>query len=122
MASTRYVILHHRAVSGEHWDLMLEHEGVLLTWQLPSPDLSMLPLQTRRIADHRLAYLEYEGPLSGGRGSVTRVEAGRVTIRDLHATLCAFHLSGGRSEGAFRLELADVPDGHWRLRSAADTD
>lgn len=101
---------------------MLEHDGVLLTWQLPSPQLSALPLQVRRIANHRLAYLEYEGPLSSDRGAVTRVEAGRVTIRELNATLCAFVLSGGRFEGAFRLELADSLDGRWLLRSAGNAD
>ena len=101
---------------------MLEHHRALLTWQLPSPDLCTLPLQARRIANHRLAYLEYEGPLTGDRGAVTRVEAGRVTIRDLNDTLCAFDLSGGRFEGAFRLELADASEGHWLLRSAGNAD
>ncbi len=101
---------------------MLEHDGVLLTWQIPSPDLSALPLQVRRIANHRLAYLEYEGPLTGDRGSVTRVQAGWVTIRDLNDTLCAFDLSGGRFEGAFRLELAEALDGRWLLRSAGKVD
>ncbi len=122
MASTRYVILHHRASASEHWDLLLEHDGALLTWQLPSPHLSTLPLRARRIANHRLAYLEYEGPLTGDRGTVTRVEAGRVTIRDLNDTLCAFDLSGGRFEGAFRLELANPVVGHWLLRSDGNAD
>lgn len=33
-------------------------------------------IQTRRIPDHRLAYLEYEGEISAGRGHVLRVLAG----------------------------------------------
>lgn len=122
MASTRYVILHHRTDSGEHWDLMLEHDGALLTWQLPSSELSTLPLPARRIADHRLAYLEYEGPLSGNRGSVARVDSGRVAIHELNATLCAFSLSGGRSERAFLLEAVVDPRGDWLLRSAGSSD
>ncbi len=36
-------------------------------------------IEAERLADHRPVYLEYEGPISGGRGSVRRLERGRVT-------------------------------------------
>ncbi len=35
-------------------------------------------LQALRIADHRAAYLSYEGPISGNRGTVRRIASGRV--------------------------------------------
>ena len=49
--SSRFVILHHTVHGGEHWDLMLEHGDVLLTWQLFSdPTASpVFPLRARRI-------------------------------------------------------------------------
>jgi hypothetical protein len=34
--------------------------------------------EAERLADHRVAYLEYEGEISGGRGSVRRVAEGVV--------------------------------------------
>ena len=59
-----------------HFDLMLETSSELLTWALATiPDRSgdwpaiALPM-------HRVEYLEYEGPVSDGRGDVTRMMAG----------------------------------------------
>ena len=34
-----------------------------------------------RLADHRLAYLDYEGPVSGNRGSVVRLDRGTYETR-----------------------------------------
>lgn len=53
--------------------------GMLTTFRTDSPIHSLgMPGECRaeRIADHRRIYLEYEGPLSGGRGEVSRVARG----------------------------------------------
>ena len=81
---TRFVILHHRLPPGgdrqSHWDLMIECEGELLTWALDeSPKLNSR-ISAIELANHRLDYLQYEGPVSGGRGDVRRVESGLCTI------------------------------------------
>ncbi|MEZ5940697.1 MAG: DNA polymerase ligase N-terminal domain-containing protein [Planctomycetaceae bacterium] len=57
-----------------HYDFMLEHEGVLLTWRLPLlPELDQpSEFSAERIFDHRLHYLTYQGSVSGGRGAVRR--------------------------------------------------
>ena len=116
---TRFVILHHRVADGEHWDLMLEHGGVLLTWQLQREpvDRSSLPIPARRIGDHRRAYLEYEGPLSGDRGHVRRVEAGSVEFRDTSPDRYVVQLRSRRLSGLFT--LAAVGDG-WVLGEHRD--
>ncbi len=64
---------------------MLERGGVLLTWQLLTEPrgAESLPIRARRIGDHRLAYLTYEGPLSGGRGHVRRIDAGTVEFHEV---------------------------------------
>lgn len=84
---------------------MLEGEDALMTWQLlrEPVDRRCLPIPARRIGDHRLAYLEYEGPVSRGRGSVVRADAGTVTIEKLTAGRCAFELSACRLSGRFVL-------------------
>ena len=90
--SARFVLLRHDCPpehpKPSHWDFMLESRGVLLTWQLNQlpADWSQslgLPQSAEsnsvaaiRLADHRLAYLEYEGAVSGNRGSVTRLDGG----------------------------------------------
>lgn len=80
----RFVVLRHvvrEAAAGEaeeaHVDLMVEEGaegGALVTFQLDAPP----PARGRRSFDHRARYLDYEGPISGGRGRVERLDAGRV--------------------------------------------
>jgi hypothetical protein len=111
----RFVILHHRFDDSEHWDLMIEHGEVLLTWQLlrEPVDAARLPIPARRIGDHRKAYLEYEGPVSGGRGTVRRVDAGTVEIEEQTRDQLRFRLAGSRLCGSFVLQRGEAQD--WTL-------
>lgn len=73
---------------GSHWDFMLERDGVLWTWCLQSnpfaePRQMKQELPAVRLKDHRIAYLDYEGPISddkvsGNRGSVRQVANGQL--------------------------------------------
>jgi len=77
----RYVILHHTGSSEgkkDHYDLMLERNGVLKTWIVEDPGLK--GGGAVESVDHRLAYVSYEGSVSGGRGSVRRVAAGTFEV------------------------------------------
>jgi len=118
--TARYVILHHEVGGGEHWDLMLERGDVLLTWQLPHEPVSPadLPVPAHRIQDHRKAYLEYEGPVSGDRGNVTRVDHGHVIFIVFTDSCIEMDLCGERLSGRFR--LSGVGDG-WLLELAGQT-
>jgi hypothetical protein len=83
----RFVLLYHDCPphlgKPSHWDFMLEDEGALLTWVLaeqPTVDgIDGSTIVAVRLVDHRLAYLDYEGPVSGDRGLVSRVDAGTFT-------------------------------------------
>ena len=44
----------------------------VLVQSLSEPPPVGVEIECRLLADHRLAYLDYEGPISGGRGSVAR--------------------------------------------------
>jgi hypothetical protein len=72
----RFVVLEHDSPDGRHWDFMLEAAAALATWALRVPPDSPGSIVADRLADHRLAYLDYEGPVSGERGSVTRWDRG----------------------------------------------
>lgn len=73
----RFVILEHDHPE-LHWDLMLETGDVLRTWRLAEPPTAIgQSIRAIPIADHRTMYLDYEGPVSGNRGTVNRWDAGR---------------------------------------------
>ncbi len=80
----RFVVLLHEMASGPrgpvHWDLMLEHDGVLVTWALAQKPKSDHTIEADRLADHRLDYLTYEGPISGDRGTVSRFDSGEYKV------------------------------------------
>ena len=55
---------------------MLEDGSHLLTWALPAVPLVGEQFWALPLAEHRLEYLDYEGPLTGDRGRVTRHDWG----------------------------------------------
>jgi hypothetical protein len=79
----RYVILRHENIPQPHFDLMFETTpgSDLTTWRSDRWPIDV-PTPLTKLLDHRPGYLEYEGPISGGRGSVRRVASG------------SFHLCG----------------------------
>ncbi len=95
---------------------MLEYEGVLLTWQLPSPPASRaaLPIPARRIADHRLVYLDYQGPVGGDRGSVARYDTGPLVVLSMAESVLRIRLEGKRLSGGFELRRTAADD-RWTL-------
>jgi hypothetical protein len=77
----RYVVLRHEGIENPHYDLMIETTpgSPLATWRLPHwpPLPGDVP---ESLGDHRRVYLEYEGPVSGNRGSVRRVASGECGV------------------------------------------
>ena len=75
----RYVVLTHDHPF-PHWDLMLESGERLRTWRLLEAPAPEDVVRAQALADHRLLYLDYEGPVSGGRGEVRRWDLGVYTL------------------------------------------
>lgn len=118
----RFVILRHEldaataeaqgatslARRGDHFDLMLEADGELLTWAM-----SKWPLEFGESTDaislppHRLAYLDYEGVVSRGRGTVKRVTSG-------------FYVWEDQSDPGLLVIALQTDFGTYRLRIASD--
>ena len=71
----RFVILEHDHPF-LHWDLLLEEECSARTWRLLRKPCLGEPIVAEPLPDHRLIYLNYEGVVSGDRGSVQRIIAG----------------------------------------------
>jgi hypothetical protein len=77
----RFVLLEHHW-NGVHWDFMLERpDGASLrTWAIDAEVVPGVDLPARNLAEHRTAYLDYEGEVSGGRGVVRRVDRGDYEV------------------------------------------
>lgn len=96
----RYAVLRHDGIPDPHFDLMFEFEpgAPLRTWRSPVWPITgrtrLVPLEP-----HRPAYLDYEGPVSGGRGHVRRVAGGTFTLRTPDAATREIELTGGPVEG-----------------------
>lgn len=104
----------------EPWnrDLLLERDGVLKAWRLP-PDFDLTsPVPADPTFDHRLLYLDYEGPVSGDRGHVRRWDAGELAWESVSDGELVVRLDGTHLRGRFR--LAEVGEG-WVLTVIAST-
>lgn len=77
----RWVILLHDHPF-QHWDLLLEGTTAAESWRLMRPAISGEPVAASRLADHRLHYLTWEGPVSGDRGTVQAIHRGHFRQTD----------------------------------------
>lgn len=59
-----------------HWDFLVEAGESLRAWRLLSEPRAGSDIPAEPNFPHRLAYLDYEGPVSGGRGTVSRWDFG----------------------------------------------
>ncbi|MBL8746616.1 MAG: hypothetical protein JNK58_09710 [Phycisphaerae bacterium] len=78
----RSVLLRHDLADGSwHFDWLIDPNGLgspddrnLITFRLAGrPDEPRTPIEGVRLPDHRRMYLDHEGTLSGGRGSLSRI-------------------------------------------------
>ena len=123
----QFVLLHHVLSDGEHWDLGFEVGDVLATWQILENPVEAVEagtaapaqLPARRIGDHRRAYLEYEGPISRGRGHVVRVDRGPWRLIDESPSAWTIRLAGSRLVGVFFLRRVSGSPEAWTFQRRA---
>jgi hypothetical protein len=68
-----------------------------------------------QLADHRLAYLDYEGPVRGDRGTVTRIDEGTYESRMRAADRLVVDVVGKVIRGEIELQRNAVPSSQWQL-------
>jgi hypothetical protein len=135
----RFVVLYHdcppHGALASHWDFMLEAGDHLRTWRLEQLPAAWRVAHQRtaathshcpviaadnsiaatQLGDHRLAYLDYEGEVSGGRGRVVRVATGTYTFESDAALRVKCELNGDSIAGHVELERATAPEETWTL-------
>jgi hypothetical protein len=119
----RFVILRHEVPQSfsrpSHWDFMLEVEDVLLTWSLDRTPEPAQTLPAKSLADHRKAYLDYEGAVSSDRGSVRRWDWGEFDWLQRNDQRLKVRLRGNRLQGTVTLQRMAVSQ-TWQLTFVSD--
>jgi bifunctional non-homologous end joining protein LigD len=106
-AGNRFVVQEHHA-RRLHWDLRLEHDGVLRSWALPrgfpdDPEHNRLAVQTE---DHPLGYLEFEGEIPEGQygaGTMMIWDRGTYEAEKFSDDKIVMRLVGKRVHGTYAL-------------------
>lgn len=100
----KYVILKHHTEPA-HFDLMMDAGNQLWTWSWYSSRFprNVVHLPLERIQDHRRAYLTYEGPVSGRRGTVKRREEGIIKLHRSFDTVLRGEFQGDKWNFPFEL-------------------
>jgi hypothetical protein len=103
----RFVLLEHDHPV-LHWDLMLEAGDILQTWRLAAAPAESQVVEAAALGDHRRLYLDYEGPVSGNRGSVRRWDAGNfIEMAGSTRQVRLLQFDGTNVTGCWRLKLVD---------------
>lgn len=110
----KYVVLTHDWPQ-LHWDFMLENEAALRTFRLSHPPDTPGFITATPLPDHRVAYLEYEGPVSGGRGNVERWDRGEYLLLEDGDERLEVQLRGERLRGTVVLSRAAGAE-EWEFR------
>ena len=102
----RFAILRHqpgpRSTRPLHWDLLFEVGDVLRTFACLNEPTGRRSLHVELLDDHRLEYLDYEGPVSCGRGNVTRWDCGEFEVIEESAEHWLVDVRGRRWNGRVR--------------------
>jgi len=106
----RFVILTHDFPT-LHWDFMLEKEAALRTWRLSREADAGGKIDAIPLPEHRIAYLDYEGPVGGNRGNVTRWDFGNYQTLAESVESLEVELQGNRLKG--RATILRLEDGTW---------
>jgi len=112
--TAEFVIQIHSDYGPLHYDLMLARGEVLATWRLavsPAELAEGREVRAKKLEDHRLAYLSYEGPVSRGRGRVAILDKGTYELLDEQEDRWEARFDGRLVKGTFELK---------RLRGSAD--
>ncbi len=117
LTAARFVILQHDHPT-LHWDFMLDVGATLRTWRLPTIPANG-DMLAEQIADHRLAYLDYEGPVSGGRGAVQRFDRGTYRVEASSDNSLDIVIMGETIRG--RVHISRDNAATWRLTWTLDS-
>lgn len=109
----RFALLRHDSPRGLHWDFFLEVNETLRTWALDEMPQEGKPIGCVALGDHRLAYLDYEGPISGERGTVLRWDEGEFQLDESSESRLSLRIGGRWLRGRVVLRHQGLSPENW---------
>ncbi|MEN0015163.1 MAG: DNA ligase D [Solirubrobacteraceae bacterium] len=115
----RFVVHEHHATR-LHWDLRLEHDGVLASWAVPN-GIPQDPKQNRKaihVEDHPIEYLEFAGTIPEGNygaGTISVWDRGTFTVEKWREDEVMVVFTGDRLRGKYVLFQAGKSDKDWLM-------
>jgi hypothetical protein len=106
-------VIHHHLAEKEHYDFMIEtkENEMLTTWRIALSDLDLLQkgaeVKAQRIQNHKKFFLDYEGPLSSGKGSIIIFDSGFCKINLKAGNRFECEISGEIFKGIIRITPAE---------------
>ncbi len=123
------VLLRHETDGKSHFDFMIEdldgekdpdNKCGLMTWRVALSDeqwADSASFPMTRLPNHRRIYLTYEGRISGGRGTVIRVDQGNAKFEDIGSDEMTIALRMRDFAGRLRICRAtpnEAPENIWQ--------
>ena len=100
-------VIHYHFTDVNHFDFMLENEDSLLTWRIEADIFDDfrkgITVEALKINNHRKVYLQFQGPISCGRGYVKLIDSGNYELTDDDS----FFLSGKKFCGKVNIVNKD---------------
>ncbi|HSG70363.1 MAG TPA: DNA polymerase ligase N-terminal domain-containing protein [Planctomycetaceae bacterium] len=112
--SVAFVILEHDHPF-IHWDFMFEEGDSLRSWRLLQEPIFEQWIDAEPLPRHRKHYLDYEGPVSGNRGQVTRWDFGTCQVNELQEEKISLILNGSRLSAKVTLERTSPDSERWKV-------
>ncbi len=107
--SGRFVIQKHSKQNHPiHWDLMLEEERFLRTFRIDQPPekcKANTAIKIKRIFDHPLKFLDYQGSVNQGKGQVQIADRGNYHVITEDEAKITIELQGQILSGRFDLVI-----------------
>ncbi|MCC6680006.1 MAG: hypothetical protein IT445_03795 [Phycisphaeraceae bacterium] len=112
-------LLLHKLAESEHYDWLIARpdQDRLWTarlWQPSGQWRELGSFELIEIPPHRREYLTYQGPISGDRGHVQRIDAGTVRIESWNEKKATLQVAMRHFSG--RIELCHIAGDRWRAQ------
>ncbi len=108
MARKLVYVIHEHHATHLHWDLRLEHDGVLKSWAVPKEPPTKLGVKRLavQVDDHALSYAKFKGTIPEGQygaGKVKIWDSGKYEPLEWTSKSIVVNINGRKLKGEFCL-------------------